>query len=74
MVGDDILKCPKCGGSNIRAWVGIYMYIDPDDLTKINKKTIAKKSTEIWSMVDAKPIIVCGDCCYSSDNKEGEEK
>jgi hypothetical protein len=58
------MQCPKCGSKNVRVGVSVFMYIDPEDAHRLSKKTIRKKSTELWEARWDKAQIVCRDCNY----------
>jgi len=58
------MKCVKCGSKNVRVGVNVFMYIAPEDVHKLTKKALQKKSTELWSASWDKAQIVCVDCNY----------
>lgn len=58
--------CPKCGSTDMKAWVPVEMYVDADDYPKITKKVIAKKTTELWSVNHDRVNFVCRKCCYAT--------
>ena len=59
------MKCANCGSEDIRAFITIQMYIDAKDNNHLNKKVIAKKSSEIWYQLHDKTSYTCKSCCNS---------
>lgn len=64
------MRCKNCNSSYLRVWIDIQLYIDVEDYHHLTKKAIAKRTTEIWSMDDAKTVFICKDCQWTS--KRGE--
>ena len=59
-----MLRCPKCLSENVRVGVNVFMYIAPEDVHKLTKKALQKKTTELWAASWDKAQLVCGDCGY----------
>lgn len=59
-----MLQCSKCKSKNIRVGVNVFMYIAPEDVHRLTKKSLRKKTTELWAANWDKAQIVCGDCGY----------
>lgn len=58
-----MIFCERCNSYNIKAFIHVQMYIDANqDMYKLTKKAIAKKSTELWSADWGKTSFVCQDC------------
>lgn len=58
------MKCTKCGSENVRVGVNVFMYIAPEDVHKLTKKALQKKTTELWAANWDKAQIVCAECNY----------
>ena len=58
------MTCIKCGSKNVVVGVSVFMHIDPEDVYKITKKSIQKKSTTLVAASWDKAQIVCKDCFY----------
>ncbi len=58
------MKCLKCGSKNIEVRVNVNLVIAPEDVFKLTKQAIRKKSTELWGVDWDKAQIICKDCFY----------
>ena len=56
------MVCVKCKSKNVKVGVSVFMYIAPEDVCRLTKKVLRKKSTELWAASWDKAQIVCGDC------------
>lgn len=56
--------CEKCKSENIRVGVSVFMYVSPEDVHRLTKKILAKKSTELWYASWDKSQVICVDCGY----------
>jgi len=43
------MTCTKCGSKNVVVGVSIFMYISPEDVHKLTKKSLQKKTTTMVS-------------------------
>lgn len=59
------MKCNKCGSEHIRALIHPIMYINAQDMYKLTKEVISKKTTELWAVDWDKTSFVCSECGYT---------
>lgn len=59
-----MLHCLKCKSKNIKVGVNVFMYIDSEDIRRLTKKALQKKTTELWGASWDKAQVLCCDCGY----------
>ena len=58
------VKCEKCGSSNIRVGVDVFMVIPPEYVHNLSKQAVRHKDVRLSSASWDKACIVCMDCHY----------
>lgn len=61
----EMTECEKCGGTNIKMTVSIMIKMDAKYESRITKKVLAEKGTEIIAANWDRVIYYCSDCGYT---------